>query len=76
MAYTKALGDWLEGSGWTSILEKARISTPGRIESFLSGNNVKRCRYAHQLSLAALLKLSHAVFDRDSAEDYESWKGC
>ena len=28
------------------------------------------------MSLAALLKLSHAVFDRDSAEDYESWKGC
>ena len=54
MAFLGAIGDWLEGSGWADILVKAEISAPGRAYSFLSGRNVKRSRYAHQITCAGL----------------------
>ena len=53
---------WLQGSGWVDILKKLEINTAGRIESFLSGTNVKRSRYAHQVSLASLTYLSNIAF--------------
>ena len=75
MAFMNAIGDWLEGSGWVEIFEKARITTPGRIESFLTGRKVKRTRYAHQLSLAALTKLSKQAFeDQNEYTDFDHWK--
>ena len=57
MAFMSGIGDWLEGSGWTEVLEKAKMSTVGCIESFLSGSKIKRCRYAHQVSLAPLVTM-------------------
>ena len=54
MATLSVIGDWVDGSGWTGLLERADINTPGRIESTLSGGDVKRSRYVHQVSLAAL----------------------
>ena len=47
MALLNAIGDRLEGSGWPGLFDKAKISTPGRVDSFLSGSHVKRSRYAH-----------------------------
>ena len=57
MAFLDAIGDWLEGSGWIEILVKAQINSPGRAESFLSGKQVKRTRYTHQVSCAGLYLL-------------------
>ena len=34
MAFMSAIGDWVNGSGWTDIFNKANFSTVGRIESF------------------------------------------
>ena len=51
MAFSSAIGEWLEGSGWIQAFENANITT-GRIERFLTGSKVKRTRYAHQLSLS------------------------
>ena len=51
MAYLSVIGDWLEGSGWTDILVRAEISTPGHADSFLSGKHVKRSRYVHQVTV-------------------------
>ena len=48
------IGDWLKGSGWDEVLVKADVTTFGRAESFLMGSHVKRARYAHQVSVAAL----------------------
>jgi len=77
MAFLNAIGDWLEGSGWIQALEKGNISTTGRIESFLSGKKVKRTRYAHQVSLAVLLKLAEEAFkEQEEIEDFEVWKDC
>ena len=41
MAFTSTIGDWLDGSGWTDAFEKAKITTTGRIESFLKGKKGK-----------------------------------
>ena len=54
MAFLNTLGDWLEGSGWTDVLLKTNINTPGRIEAFLSGSQVKRSRCAYIISCAGL----------------------
>ena len=51
------IGDWLEGSEWSDLFVAAGISTPGTSDAFLKGHNVKRCRYAHQVSVAALYHL-------------------
>ena len=50
MGFLNAIGGFLKDSGWIEMFEKANLSTPGRIESFLNGKKVKRCRYAHQIS--------------------------
>ena len=41
----------------------------------MSGAHVKRSRFAHQLSLAALISLSKMAFEEQGGEDsYEEWK--
>ena len=75
LAYMSATGDWIEDSGWVEALKKANVSTPGRIESFLTGSKVKRTRYAHQVSLATWIRLAQNAFeDQTLYPDYESWK--
>ena len=57
MAFMSAIGDWVKGSSWTDIFNRAKISAVGRVERFLVGNKVKRTRYAHEVSLASLTSL-------------------
>ena len=45
MAFLAAIIDWVKGSGWTYVFERARIIIVGRTEWFLSGSKVKRSRY-------------------------------
>ena len=70
MGVLNLIGNWLNGSGWVDVFKKAFINTPGRVESFLKGTNVKRSRYAHQLSLASLLRLARDTFD-EKTENYD-----
>ena len=75
MAFLNAIGDWLEGSGWVTIFERARMTTVGRIDSFLSGSKIKRSRYVHHVSLAALIKLARQAFeDQNEYLDYSDWE--
>ena len=75
MSFMNGIGSWLEDSGWIEAFERSNISTPGRIESFLNGSKVKRCRYAHQVSLVALSKLAFEAFENQSQHtDFEMWK--
>ena len=75
MAFLNAIGDWLEGSGWVDIFERARFTTVGRIDSFLKGSKVKRNRYAHQVSLASLVKLAKDGFESQTEHsNYNEWK--
>ena len=69
------IGNWLDGSGCVDVFKKEFINTPGRVESFLQGTNVKRSRYAHQLSLASLLRLARDSFDEKTENlTYDEWK--
>jgi hypothetical protein len=75
MNFLSAIGDWLEGSGWVELLTKSSINTPGRAESMLRGNQVKRSRYVHQVSCAAFyLLLSDAyVESADQDMSFHQW---
>ena len=75
MAFLDAIGNWLDGSGWTSIFERGKITTTGRIWIYLSGSKVKQTRYAHQESLGSLIHLSILSFQKQSTiKDYATWK--
>ena len=41
MAFLNAINDWLEGSGWVTIIDRVGMTTVGRIDSFLSGSKSK-----------------------------------
>src|SRR6218665_1789141 len=54
MAALKMLGQWLDGSGWVQCLIKAGVATSGVAESFIHASHVKRTRYSHTVTAAAL----------------------
>ena len=54
MEVMSLIGNWLEGSGWVEIVQNSCISTPGRVEHFLTGKSIERTRYAHQVTLYCL----------------------
>ena len=81
MALYQMLGDWLEGSGWSSALVEANVTTPGRAQSMMGGGHVTRSRWAHQVTVAthSLLKRSAytmyttGVSNEDSVVPYDEW---
>ena len=76
--YLKVIGDWLEKSGWTEIYDYGKINSNGVPDAFLTCSGaagIKRSRYAHQLTLAALTTLAHEAFNSQSEiSDFEEWK--
>ena len=54
MATMSMIGDWLKGSGWNELITAAQIFTTGTCEGLLSESHVKKTRYAHQVTAAAL----------------------
>ena len=65
--FIKAIGDWLEGSGWTKICEYSSNTLPGKADNFLSCAGVKesrglgmhiRCHWFH-LSLLLMKFFTH-----------------
>ena len=75
MNFLGAIGDWLEGSGWVDLLVKSSINTPGRAESMLKGNQVKRSRYVHQVSCATLYLLLTDTYVESPSKDvpFHQW---
>ena len=70
MATLNVLGDWLEGRGWVEVLIKAQTNSPGRAESVLSGTHVKRSRYVHQVTCAALHLHLVSAYRKSSTDLY------
>ena len=62
IAFLNEISNRLEGSGWVTIYERTRMITAGRINNFLSSSKNKRSRYAHQVPLAAIIKLARQLF--------------
>ncbi len=57
MALLKTIGDWLSGSGWTTLMAEADVLTEGRAEGVLNGSHVTRGQWAFQVTAASLYKL-------------------
>lgn len=57
MAFLKAMGGWLEGSGWTTALTEANVASAGTADSFLKATSVTRARRAHQVTASSLYVL-------------------
>ena len=62
MALRKALGDHLDGSGWTSALVQAEIATIRTSNSFLKAAHNRKTTRAHQIIACALYKLWQASY--------------
>ena len=78
MAFLSTLGDLLDGSGWTSILAEAGVTTPRKADALLKSSHVKRARYAHTVTCSTLWTLLHQAFDAYKEEDpyplsFEDW---
>ena len=56
------LGDWLDGSGWTSALVAAEVATRGVADSFIKATHVTRTRQAHQVTAACLFILQNKAY--------------
>ena len=65
MAAWKAVGTWLEQSGWSEALTLSDVATAGRAESYLNAAHLTRTRYAHEVTAAALY-----ILQQDAYEDY------
>ena len=71
-----AIGNWLNGSGWVEVFERGSEFSLASVESFLHGNKVKRCRYAHQVSLAAFQRLARDAYTEETkmqSISYDDW---
>ena len=64
IAAFKILGDWLEGSGWTTAICDAGIASSGVADSLLKAAHVTRTRHAHQVTAAALYILRNQAYKR------------
>ena len=62
MATLRALGIWLQDSGWVPALVHADIATPGTAESFIKVAHVTKTRHAHQITAASLSILKHKAY--------------
>lgn len=72
MAFLATIGDLLEGSGWTSSLVEAQITTPGRADALLKSSHVKRARYVHTVTCSTLWILLHQAYSAYCQEEVES----
>ena len=64
MTALKALGQWLDCSGWTSVLEIAGSASSGIVNSFVNAGHVIRTRRAHQITAAALYIMQHLAYQK------------
>ena len=63
MALLKVIGDFLERSGWTSVMTSAGVTTEGRAESLQKGSQTSRSQWAHQVITAALYTLQRKTYN-------------
>ncbi|XP_078492496.1 uncharacterized protein LOC144748319 [Ciona intestinalis] len=80
MAALKAIGNWLEDSGWTSALIEAGIASSGKADSFIHAAHVSRTRHAHQVTACALKVLMVKAYECSNASsltsetlNFQSW---
>lgn len=50
----KALGKWLDNSGWVAAITQSGLASAGTADSFLKASHITKTRHAHQVTVAAL----------------------
>ena len=51
MSSLAAIGDWLEGGGWISLITKADITTQGRADCLQNDSQKSRAQWAHHVTV-------------------------
>ena len=74
MLFLSVIGDLLDGSGWSAVINEAGITTEGRAESLIKATHVTRARLAHQLTACALDALQKEAFNKYTYESYNNEK--
>ena len=62
MSFLKVLGDFLDGSGWTSVMSTACVTTEGRAENLQRGSQTSRSQWAHEVTAAVLYALQQQAY--------------
>jgi hypothetical protein len=57
LSLLKLIGDWLDGSGWVSVMATAKVTTEGRADAPQKGSHILRGPWEHQVTVAALFTL-------------------
>ena len=64
MTALKAIGKWLEDSGWKSALIQSGVASAGKADSFLKASHVSRTRHVHQVTASALHILMYDAYKK------------
>ena len=78
----RTLGDFLDGSGWTSAIMQANVASSGTADSFLKASHVSRTRHAHQVTACGLHILMCRAYDEyveglsesDTKLEFHQWQ--
>lgn len=70
MAMLSTMGDWFEGSGWLNLLSNANVTSPGN-QFLLTGHEVAKSKYVHQVTASVLYRLMKSSYDGESGERTE-----
>ena len=70
------LGEWLEGSGWTSALVQADVASAGVAsagvaDSLIKASHVTKTTHAHQATAAAVHVLLHQAYNEYDSQTQE-----
>lgn len=81
MSFLKVIGDFLDGSGWTSVMSTAGVTTEGRAENLQRGSQTSRSQWAHEVTAAALYALQQQAYrvyretcEPDNIQTFDIWK--
>ena len=76
----KAFGGLLDGSGWSTLLSKAKLATEGIADSYLVSSDLDRTRYVHQVTTVVLAILQRDAWveaisvGHNNETSFETWK--
>jgi len=62
------LGNWLEGSEWTSALVQVDITSAGTADSYIKVSHVTKTRHIHQVTAACIYALLKQAYDEYTSE--------
>ena len=76
MNFWKMVGNILDESGWTTMLNDSGVATAGRADSYIHASHLKRTRHSHQVTALALARLKLEAFEqlKKDGEDISAWE--